>query len=287
MSIALTVGIAGAWMFTIVILIQVLRFEKEKKANPATRSDAWLFSNFNEKLYHTFTEKKPEEIAPLLKINVAQYYSDCSICGKIPDLLNVVVFRVMGLLLFLISLCAGFLDAFFCVCGCAYGGILMFYPVYKMHSEAEQKKDEFEACIPRYLDLLQACLEIHMPIEQAIRECAESLHGLLSEELLEGFGDVALGASNWREALEDIAYRYQVPVFSDLVLDIVTAYEKGVDILEPVSRKRKDYSETFLLAKKERMAKVKIRILLPTVLFKILPLLGFLLIPVIMQLQSF
>lgn len=287
MIVTTMIGIGCTWSVAMVILFQVMRFEKEKKLQPGTRNDAWLFSDFQHKIYREiFHDKKPELIAPSFRIDVAQYYRDCGISGEIPDLMNVIVFRIFGLLALLVGAALFFVDVYFACLFILYAVIMILYPTSRMHTGAEEKKNEFESCIPRYLDLLQAALEV-MPIEQAIRQSAERIDSLLSRELLDALGDVTLGASNWREALEDVARRYQIDMFSELVLDINVAYEKGIDILDPIKRKKKEYMETYLQHKKEKMMRIKSKILFPIVIFKIFPVLGFLLVPVIVQLQNF
>ena len=79
---------------------------------------------------------------------------------------------------------------------------------------------------------------------------------------------------------------YDVGVFSDFVLTLVAAYEKGIPIAETVVRKSSEIKQSNLLEAKERAVKLSNTVLLPVLIFKILPLLAIMLIPIMQQISS-
>jgi tight adherence protein C len=115
---------------------------------------------------------------------------------------------------------------------------------------------------------------------------AESIDGILSEELLKALVVTELGTSNWQDSLYDIAQKYEIDSFSDFVLDIVTAFQKGSDITESVERQSRNIKSSTLLGAKEQAAKVTSLILIPVVVFKMIPLMIILFLPVILQILN-
>ena len=98
--------------------------------------------------------------------------------------------------------------------------------------------------------------------------------------------ETELGAKSWQRALEEVALKYDVGVFSDFVLTLVAAYEKGIPIAETVVRKSSEIKQSNLLEAKERAVKLSNTVLLPVLIFKILPLLAIMLIPIMQQISS-
>ena len=73
---------------------------------------------------------------------------------------------------------------------------------------------------------------------------------------------------------------------SDFVLNVSTSYSKGISIADTVSRKANDIRNTNLLKAKERAGKVTNTILLPMALFQLMPMIVFLIIPIMSELSG-
>ena len=156
----------------------------------------------------------------------------------------------------------------------------------KVHSDAMGKKADLSSELSRFVDLLLSALEINLPVEIAIAQTAESVPGILSSELRKSFAETQVGAMNWQQALEKIAHKYEIDQLSDFVSDIITAYNKGISVTDAVARKSYEIKQSVLLIAKERTAKMSNNILVPVTIFKIIPLMAVMMIPIVSQILN-
>ena len=232
----------------------------------------------------------PEIVAHKLGIATDKYIFNCNLIGVKPKVESIIIARLTALIVFIIgtilTVISGnlYISIFAGVTTVAVTAIVFISPTSLVAGKAQKRKEEFESEIPRFLDLLETALKIELPIATAIRITAESVSGILSEELLKGLTVTEVSTSNWQDVLYEIAQRYEVDAFSDFVLDIVTAYQKGSDITASVERQSRDLKNTTLLKAKENASKITSLVLLPVVIFKMIPLMVILFLPVIMQL---
>ena len=171
-------------------------------------------------------------------------------------------------------------------CGILGFFILVGYEQMTLNAKAESMKAQIADELPRFLDLLQAELQIGMPIENAMLVICEKFPALISTEFLRALSESQMGASGWQQAMEDVAARYDEETLSDFVLNVSTSYTKGVSIAATVSRKAEDIRETHVLAVKERAGKVTNTILLPMAIFQLMPMIVFLIIPILSELTG-
>lgn len=250
----------------------------------------WLTDNFFDKLYTAiFANSDPVQICKTFGLEYNKYMIDCSIIGKEPDFAHEAMKRVTGIFAFFFTLPVTLIIGSYIpmVIGAAMFFILSSMPVRSTHNAAESKKLKLLSEMPRYIDLLLAALEINLPIETAIILTAENVPCVLSDELKASFAETALGAKNWSQALESIASKYEIDQLSDFVLNITTAYNKGISVTETVRRQSQEAHKSALLFAKERAAKMTNAVLAPMMIFKMLPLLAILMIPIMMEAMSF
>lgn len=235
-------------------------------------------------------KEDPEIIAHKLGIATDKYIFNCNLINVKPKVELIIFARLVAFLILIVGIILTlilpnfYLQLFSALIFLATTIIVFIAPTATVAGKAEKKQKEFESEIPRFLDLLGTALKIELPIATAIKITAESVDGILSEELLKALTVTEVGTSNWQDALYDIAQRYEVDSFSDFVLDIVTAYQKGSDITESVERQSRDLKTTTLLKAKEDASKATSTVLLPVVVFKMIPLMAILFLPVILQL---
>lgn len=122
-----------------------------------------------------------------------------------------------------------------------------------------------------------------MPIENAMLIICEKFPSRISSEFLRAVNEMQMGASGWQKAMENVAERYDEELLSDFVLNVSTSYSKGISIADTVSRKANDIQDTNLLKAKERAGKVTNTILLPMALFQLMPMIVFLIIPIMSE----
>lgn len=281
--------IAGLYGFFIALVVLIF-LTKPQNSRLNQKRNEWLFENFFEKLYDAiFGDADPLHICKQCGLKYDEYMFDCNIVGKIPNLKKEAMMRVVGLFSFVLSLPISVVlySPAPLLVGCAIYFLLCSYPVRSTHSAAERKKTRLISEMPRFVDLLLSALEINLPIEIAITQTADSVPCVLSEELKTTFAETKIGAKNWQQALESIAQKYEIDQLSDFVLNIITAFNKGVSVTDAVSRELYSMRQTALLTAKERTAKMTSSILFPLLVFKIIPLIILLMTPIMIEAMSF
>lgn len=273
---------SGLTVFLLILLVATLFSRDEVKL---VQGEKRIVGNLCDKVF----KSDPEIVANKLGIATDKYVFNCNIVGTKPKVELIIFSRIISLVLFVIGTILTFIvtnilakivlaTVFFVTV------ILVFIaPTATIASRAQERKREFEANIPRFLDLLQTALKIELPVATAIKITAESVSGVLSEELLKALTVTQVGTRNWQDALYEIAQKYEVDAFSDFVLDIVTAYQKGSDITESVERQSRDLKSSTLLKAKEEASKATSLVLIPIVFFKMIPLMVILFFPVMAQ----
>lgn len=274
---------SGLTVFFLILLIAALAAPENVKI---TQKEKMSVNALCDKVF----KKEPNIVAHKMGIATDKYIFNCNILGIKPRVELIIFARLIaavllvlgGILVFLVhNYIARICVAIFFI---AAAGIIFIAPTATVNGKAADKQSQFESELPRFLDLLQTALKINMPIASAIKITAERIEGVLSEELINALTVTEIGASNWQDALFDIATKYEVDAFSDFVLDIVSAFQKGSDITESVERQSRDLKTTSLLRAKEKASKVTSLVLIPVVIFKMIPLMAILFIPVILQL---
>lgn len=278
--------LAGVSVFLLFVCLSVIWYEKQPKSRFSNQND-WLFSGFLHKFYDVLFTDKPEKMAKELKVDVHQMNKYAHILHMEIDYKNIVAMKIIAVILFAVSTVLGMVyHIVFLIAGYTVAFLLFAYPVSSIKSKAMDRRGSLESEVPRFLDLLQTALYLNMPIEQAILITAKSVDGVLSEELTESISKAQLNATGWQTVLQDLAILYDVDIFTELALDMITAYDKGVSIWESVTRKAKDIRQTHLLKVKEKATKTTSTILIPIVIFKIVPMLAFMCIPMVIQIQN-
>ena len=190
---------------------------------------------------------------------------------------------------FLLAVCcilSLFVSPLFFLLGVAAFFYLVFYEQQRLDRKAEDLRNQISFELPRFLDLLQTELQVGLPVETAIEILSRRVDSLISREFQESMNETELGATTWPQALEGVASKYNIETLSDFVMEITTAYRKGVSISDAVARKTKEIKATHLLNVKEKAGKTTNTILIPMVIFQFLPMIAFILLPVFAQVSS-
>lgn len=121
--------------------------------------------------------------------------------------------------------------------GVAYGQLLpliaalaaFLLPTYLLEWADKRAKQEIQQQIPVFFGIVQALVEAGMPIHSAVKATARRHPTRLGRELawLE-VEEKRYG--NWRKALEDMAYRWEVDGLVAIALEINEALTKGISI---------------------------------------------------------
>lgn len=285
MTVELISLISALAVFIFMILGFSLAFKiRDKKVGKAA-SVGWLNG-----LYKTFFGNKPEvEIAKKIGINGEEYLKNCEIIHKKNDLKGVIMMKLIGLLLIIVGIFIGVLIKNYYILGAflAIGFIVFEYPTYTVKKKVKEKKMAIEKELPRFVDMLQVALKINIPIEQAINITSDYLPGtVLAEEFKYASTETSLGVTSWQDSLERVAKTYQIDDLTDFVLSLIIAYDKGVSIVDTVEQKAEALRKSNLFAAKEKANKMNSEILIPVAIFKLLPLIAIMAIPIVAQLKN-
>ena len=278
--------LGGAAVFLICLTLMILAYDRSLKKKKLTNKDEndWLFHDFHEKFYAAFIGKEPE--GTIFGIDVKECEHMCKVL-KQPDMTKQIIgMRLEGLLLFILAL--GFtyvlqpvpvLAGVTAILGIFAITTLSVIPYSKLQSSVKARLYEIEEALPRYLSLLSKALDL--PIEQAIEVTAQSFPSALSSDLMDCCNSIRLGADGWQESLTRLARVYRLDTFNGFVMDIVQAYSQGTDIKEAVIRKTYALEQNRLYVVEQEDARTKTLIIIPMVVFKIIPLMAIMLVPML------
>lgn len=107
--------------------------------------------------------------------------------------------------------------------------LAFLFPTMLLDWQDRQAKDEIREQVPVFFSIVQALIEAGMPVHIAVRTTAKRFDGRLGRELawLE-VEEKRYG--NWRKALEEMAYRWDVDALISIAMEINEALKKGVSI---------------------------------------------------------
>jgi tight adherence protein C len=107
--------------------------------------------------------------------------------------------------------------------------IVFLLPSILLDWADKRVKSEIREQVPIFFGIVQALVEAGMPIQSAVKNTARRFNGRLGWELArleveeKRFG-------NWRKALEEMAYRWEVDALISIAMEINEAITKGVSI---------------------------------------------------------
>ena len=275
----------GIGIFFLVIALFALQYAS--RARNIKRGHTWLFENWQTQLFDALF-RDPRKVGKFCGVDVDKYNHQCALAQRENRIKAVIINKLCGYLIVAAGCIFGLASMNFIIIIVALVASfpLITLPVYFVERAAEKRRFTVTEELPRFLDMLHTALLIGMPVEHAIEMTARHLPDtVLAKELLKAMAETKVGAYNWQKALELLAQSYNVDILSDFVLDITNAYTLGSSITDSVARKSRDIKQTNLVAMKERASKLTNTILFPVLLFKIIPLLLLMGIPIMLQLQ--
>lgn len=279
--ISIMIGIA-IFLFLIVVISAVYNNAIKNTRYARNNPKEWLFYKFNDKLYEAFFGRKDEdEVAVRLGIKVEDYYKNCELIKETPNVKDLIIKYIYGIIILILSVFAGILfNPLFVLFGLCAFYCFTLIPAERVKSKAQDMRQQVESELPQFLDLLCTELEIGLPIDTAIEVLSRKYDGLLSQEFLEALNDAKLGgAGGWQAAIEKVATKYEIEILSDFVLDIIVAFNKGISVAKSVKDKTRSIKQKHTYSVKERAGRSENIILLPITLLQFVPMLVFMLLP--------
>lgn len=279
MSVLLTIIISASTFIIVAGFIALIYNSSHSES---------LYKDWQLKLYEIFFKDTPaKNVATKMRIKADIYVHNCKLCGETPCLERLVIYRILGyiglILAYFIFLISS--SVILLILGLFIYLALVVNPLNRIKKKVNQKRLKIGDELPRFLDLFHTALLVNIPTEQALELTADSLPRLVvSKEIKRILAEVKLGAKSWQDALQQLAMDYNQELLTDFVLDLLNAYNTGVSIAESVKRTSEDIKRSNLLDKKERANKLSNTIMIPIMIFKMLPLIVLLGIPIVYQL---
>lgn len=292
----ITIIVSVAILMIVLAIITVSDYMKNRHT-PDYKDGAWLFTNFWTNSYSLFFKGDVISSAKKLGIHTDEYLSNCRVAGIKPNLkryvmsyLGAIFLMFGGIILFAILF---LLDIDILVSIVVLMGSIIFAAAIM---ETEKKRAANGAIkvkaqivdeMPRFLDLVEAGLFIGLPIESALMMAAESIPGVIPNELIKIADETSNSEKSWQSSLHEMANKYNVEVLTNFVLDVTTSYKKGVNIYESVVRQNEHSKQAKMFDLEAKAAKIKSAVLLPVALFKLLPIMFLFIFPVLEMLKGF
>lgn len=288
-------AIIGTITFTVLAIFFVTfslgiilygRKQKSIKLN-AVSDDDWLFSDLFKAIFDLFYKKSTSD--KLAGISRKEYTRYVKIMHKKDQYEDIVGKRAAGLCVLMLSIFLAYLTSSSTGSAIAFMmiGVLAFYFLYMMpysnlKQQAENRLFHIVDDMPRFLSLMEKAMDL--PVDQAMVTTAKKFKSPLSDDILDSINKVSLGADGWEKTLTDLAKLYDLQDFSDLILEIVSSYDQGLNIRPVINRKAYEVEQKRLYTVEEHDSKIKTLIFLPVMLTKVVPLMIVVVMPMFTKL---
>lgn len=152
------------------------------------------------------------------------------------------------------------------------GALLFILPTWLVETADKQAKEEIRRQVPVFFGIVQALVEAGLPVHTAVRSSARRFGGRLGQEL--AFLEVEEKRyGNWRKALEEMAYRWEIESLVAIVLEINVAMTKGVSIAGALASQVEELLKQQEDEAADRMNRMSVRLLPLLIIFMGVPLL--------------
>lgn len=159
------------------------------------------------------------------------------------------------------------------------------FPTMLLDWADRRAKDEIRQQVPVFFSIVQALVEAGMPVHAAVKTTARRFDARLGHELCRlEVEEKRYG--NWRKALEEMAYRWDVDALISVSMEIAEAMKKGVSIagmlavqIEEQLKQQEDEAAAY-------MNRLNVRLLPFVILFMGVPLLFLVMGPAFMGIKE-
>ncbi len=150
--------------------------------------------------------------------------------------------------------------------------LFFLLPTWILDTADKQAKEEIRRQVPIFFGIVQALVEAGLPVHTAVRASARRFDGRLGYELAQlEVEEKRYG--NWRKALEEMAYRWEIDSLVSIVLEINGAMTKGVSIAAALATQVEELLKQQEDEAADRMNRMSVRLLPLLILFMGVPLL--------------
>jgi tight adherence protein C len=148
----------------------------------------------------------------------------------------------------------------------AFAGLGLAGPFFWLARQANNRRTAIWKSLADAFDMVTVCVEAGLGLDAALRQVSAKLKGPLSDEVAFTLRQVAMGRPR-REALEDLAYRIDIPEMTAFVNAVIQAEQLGTS-LGRVLRAQSFGLRTQRRQRAEEMAnKAPVKMVFPLVVF--------------------
>lgn len=150
--------------------------------------------------------------------------------------------------------------------------ILYMLPTWLLEWADQRIKGEIREQVPIFFSIVQALVEAGMPIQLAVKETARRFDTKLGRELARlEIEEKRLGT--WRQALKELAFRWEVDALTTIALEMNEAISKGVSISSMIAIQVEEQVRQLEDEASTRMNRLNIRLLPFVIILMGVPLL--------------
>lgn len=150
--------------------------------------------------------------------------------------------------------------------------LLFLFPNQLVELADKQAKTEIKFQTPLFFSVVLALIEAGMPIHSAIRAAARRFAGRLGQELML-LETAEKSSGNWRIALEELAFRWDVDEFTTIVSYINQSLTKGTSVAGMLSMHIEEQIKQQEDEATEHMNRLSVRLIPLVIVFMGVPVL--------------
>ena len=167
-------------------------------------------------------------------------------------------------------------------------GLVWAVPRIFLQNKATERTSQLERAMPDMLDMLNMCVSQGLTIPDSLKRISKDLqpvHPALATELLIVVYQAEVG--NLQISLDNFADRVDVPEVDSFVSLLNQSERMGTNVSDALTEYSNTMRESLRQRTDEKANKAAFRLMFPTVLFMMPAVFGFLMGPVILELQEF
>lgn len=158
-------------------------------------------------------------------------------------------------------------------------------PQRKIDQKIAERRETIENTLPDFLDLVKSVTESGLSIQEALNKVTAKMKGPLAEEFRAVMVETKANGGQWKLAMENMAFRNDIESLSDVVSDILIAYEKGTPISETLKKEADMMRQLKNTRIQEKARGLSVKLIVPMAIFSFIPLLVLLMGPMLIQLS--
>jgi len=163
--------------------------------------------------------------------------------------------------------------------------ILYLLPSWLLDWADKRVKGEIREQVPVFFSIVLALVEAGMPLQSAVKETARRFDARLGYEMARlEVEEKRLG--NWRKALEELAFRWEVDALTTIALEMNEAVSKGVSIASMLAAQVEEQVRQLEDEAATRMNRLNIRLLPFVIILMGVPLLFLVIGPVLIGIED-